>query len=202
MSRRKKIIITLVALLVLILLLYLAWFYFGRGQTPSANAPVNTGATSSNNQEVKLPATTPSIIKLNSGNGQTAIKAPSLEDNLKKLAINFAERYGSFSNQNLFQNIIDLAPLMSVKMKAYSEQSIAAAKPQNTSVYSGTTTKAIRASLASLNEGKGQAEVIVSTQRFIATSSTDNITKVYYQDISIKFILEDGEWRIDGAYWK
>lgn len=187
------------AVFILAILIFLL-LSFLQGKAPAGNNQPNQESTNAAGGNLKLNGAANNGTAANLT--ETGGKKINLEDNLKKIAINFTERYGSFSNQNQFQNIIDLESLMSEKMKTASEKLMAETKLQNTSVYSGTTTKAISAKLASLDEKAGVAEVIVSTQRFVATNSTANITKVYYQDMAIKFILIDKEWLVDGAIWK
>jgi len=198
-TRRRKIILGGLAVFILAILIFLL-LSFLQGKAPAGNNQPNQESTNAAGGNLKLNGAANNGTAANLT--ETGGKKINLEDNLKKIAINFTERYGSFSNQNQFQNIIDLESLMSEKMKTASEKLMAETKLQNTSVYSGTTTKAISAKLASLDEKAGVAEVIVSTQRFVATNSTANITKVYYQDMAIKFILIDKEWLVDGAIWK
>lgn len=209
MTRRRKLILIVLALIVLIILLFLLVFFLGkRGPTgANVNAPVtnqaitNQGRLGTPGGNINAGGVT---VNVNAGApGGTAGKVPSLEDNLKKLASNFAERFGSYSNQNQFENFRDLEVLMSEKMKTWTENYIleTKAKNPNTSVYYGLTTKAIKANLISLDEKAGKAEVLVSAQRWEAKETTTNI-KVFYQDIGIKFVFENKEWKVDGAFWK
>ena len=208
MTRRKKIILVVIILIILIIivLLFLLW---GRGSPTgvNVNAPmtneaiVNQGRLEILGGNINAGGVT---VNVNAGTpGGVAGRVPSLEDNLKKIASNFAERFGSFSNQNQFENIQDLEVLMSEKMKAWAENYVLEAKAKNpdTSVYYGITTKAIKADLVSLDEKAGRAEILVSTQRWEAKEATTNI-RVFYQDIGIKFIFENKEWKVDAAIWK
>jgi len=208
MSRRRKIILGVIILIILFILAILLFSFLSkRGMGVNINTaitnttPVNQvrfGAGTVNTNAVGV------IVNVNAAvPGAVTPKGPNLEDNLKKIAIIFAERFGSFSNQNQFENLKDLEVFMSEKMKAWTDNFILESKAKNpdTSVYYGVTTKAIRANLVSLDEKAGKAEVLVSTQRWEAKETTTNI-KVFYQDISIKFVFENKEWKVDGAIWK
>jgi hypothetical protein len=202
MSRRKKIIIALIVavILVIIILLLLNW----PKAAINTNTPANVNITT--NQSLPSGETNTNAgvtVNVNAGSGAAAPQGPTLEDNLKKIALNFAERFGSFSNQNQFQNIEDLKILMSNKMIAWADKYVrdALAKNTDTSVYYGITTKAINASAVKINEKAGQAEILVYTQRWEAKEVSTNI-RVFYQNISIKFVFENGNWKVDGAYWQ
>ncbi len=195
---------------ILVLILILLFLFLGRRGPAGTKANLTNAQTTGTGQAqsgLPLAGTNVAGGVIVNVNGQAVIAAapqgPTLEDNLKKIAINFTERFGSFSNQNQFENILDLEVFMSEKMKIWAKNYIAEsqAKNTNTSVYYGITTKAIRADTKSLDEKGGQAELLVATQRWEAKETRTNI-RVFYQTISIKFVFENKAWKVDSATWK
>lgn len=156
---------------------------------PAEAVPITTEVTNIN---AALPAEVPV-------SDQEAREKADLE----RMAISFIERYGSFSNQSNFENILDLKVFMTQKMQNWVEQYIAEqrAKRGDTSIYFGITTKSLTTNFVEFNSFDGLAEILVTTQRREATGSTTNF-KVYNQDASIKFLKENGVWKVNGIYWK
>ena len=69
-----------------------------------------------------------------------------------------------------------------------------------------TITQAVRDNQQNLkhigfDDEKGEAEVLVKTRRREAINTTDNISKVFNQDITITFKKENEIWRVDSANW-
>lgn len=188
----------------IIILLLLNW----RTATPTVNNnPIGNGNIVTNQQQLNSGGNntnTGVIVNVNAGGGAIAApQGPTLEDSLKKISLNFAERFGSYSNQNKFQNLEDLKPLMSDKMAAWADKYVrdALAKNTDTSIYYGITTKAINASAVKIDEKAGQAEILVYTQRWEAKEVSTN-TRIFYQNISLEFVFENGNWKVDAAYWQ
>lgn len=125
------------------------------------------------------------------------------QTDLARLAAAFSERFGSYSNQSDYSNIRDLKIFMSSSMKAWADEYIRQAilKNADTSIYYGITTKAVTTEIKSYDEDSGQAEILIKTQRREATGTTANASS-FYQDIIIKFVKEDGAWKVDSAYWQ
>lgn len=126
------------------------------------------------------------------------------KDDLVRMAGSFAERFGSFSNQSNYSNILNLKIFMSEQMKIWSDSYVAQqrAKQNIDDIYYGITTRAIYKELIDYDEDVGRARVRVSTRRREATISTGNVSNVFNQDIEIKFIKEKGIWKVDSAYWQ
>jgi hypothetical protein len=126
-----------------------------------------------------------------------------LKTDLSRMAAAFAERFGSYSNQSNFENILDLKNFMTNQMQAWADDFIAKSRAErpDTSIYWGVTTKALKTTILNFDETKGVAEILVSTQRREATGTTTN-ARIYYQDIAIKFVKENGVWKVDEAIWK
>ena len=100
MSRRKKIIIiTIIVIVVLLLIIGLFWWFWQKKPSPMAT---NT------NQGLQIPddVVRPSAdLNTNVPPGQA-----KLEAELKAIAMTFAERFGSYSNESNFIHVIPLVP--------------------------------------------------------------------------------------------
>jgi len=152
------------------------------------------------------PATNPSNVPINSQNYDLGIQeAPRAinGDDLGKLSMSLAERFGSFSNQSNYGNFTDLKIMMTSDMKTWVDSYIEDLKAQpknNDNIYYGVTTKAINYQVKNFNDATGNAEVIVNTQR---RESTDTINggEAYSQDLRLILVKVDGNWLLDAAYW-
>ena len=122
---------------------------------------------------------------------------------LKRLASAFTERFGSFSNQSDYGNILDLKLFMTNKMKVWADDYVsqAIAKDNNNFIYYGITTKSVSQEVKQYDPDSGLAEILVATSRREAIGSTSNATS-FNQNILIKLVRERGSWKIDSAYWQ
>ncbi len=129
-------------------------------------------------------------------------KAYTGED-LGKLAMSIAERFGSFSNQSNYGNFTDLKILMTEDMKdwvdSYVDNLRSQQKDPNESYY-GITTKALNYQIKSFDDNLGEAEIIISTSRRESTGAI-NEGDAYLQDLRLNFLKDNGNWLIDAAYW-
>lgn len=125
------------------------------------------------------------------------------QEDLKRIAASFAERYGSFSNQSNFGNIRDLKIFMSSDMQDWADDYVKAeiAKKTDSSIYYGITTKAVSQEVLNYNEDDGSAEILAHTQRQEAIGTTNNISR-FQQDLKLMFIKERKAWKVNGAYWQ
>ena len=126
------------------------------------------------------------------------------KDDLKRMASSYAERFGSYSNQSNFSNIIDLKFFMSRKMQKWADSYVNEQRRinANNDIYYGITTKAISEEIKTYDDDIGQASILVKTRRREASSSTNNISNVFAQNIIIDAVKENGAWKIDGARWE
>lgn len=125
------------------------------------------------------------------------------KNNLLITAANFAERFGSYSNQGNFENIADLYPFMTSSLQDWSEGYVEKqiAERPDPSNYYGMTTKVLSNNFLVFENSTGYAKVKVSTQRREAVDSTEN-EKIFYQDAEIEFEKIGENWLIDGIWWK
>lgn len=168
-----------------------------QGQLPALD-PSQQQASSQNKPAVTLSDAKTARIKLNSAKTKENIS----EDEIRRLALSFTERFGSYSNQSGYNNIEDLKVFMTSKMRDWSDDFIrqANASQSDAASYYGINTKAITASVNSFNKSAGEAEVMVKAQRWETSGTAKN--KAYYQNILVSFRVEDNTWKVNGVYWK
>jgi hypothetical protein len=126
------------------------------------------------------------------------------KEDLKRMAASFTERFGSYSNQSNFSNIIDLKIFMSQDMRKWADQYVSQQRQKKlaNNIYYGITTKAIAQEVITLDDDSGQAVILVKTRRREAISSTANVSNVFDQNIIINLTLEGGAWKVSSANWQ
>ncbi len=199
MSRRTKILIAII-LIILVVLALLYWLFLRPTHFPS---PVTPSPAANTNVAPEPPLALPAVNALPAEMPKISDEE-KLRSDLSRLAAAFAERFGSYSNQGNFENLLDLKPLMTVRMQTWTDDFIAKSKDNqgDTSVYFGVTTKAISTNIVSLNEESGQAEVMVRTQKREASGSMTENVRIYYQDLGLVFLKTADGWKVDEAVWK
>ena len=195
MSRRNKIltIIFITVLVILLIIIGILWFINSR---QPAEEPINT------NQGIQLPGNLPSSSSGTPPELMVSAEEQNLEAGIKAIAVTFAERFGSYSNQGNFDNLTSARDLMTLKMKTATDAFIASQTStvnQDDSYY-GITTKALNVNIIDLDEDLGRAEVLVQTQRIETKISTNN-PRSFYQDLNLNLNLEGDRWKIDTASW-
>ena len=117
---------------------------------------------------------------------------------LKQFAYSFAERYGSYSNNAMFQNLEDLRPLMTPAMREKVDKLITLHRAAALA-YDGYTTKALSGEL--INFSETAATVMVRTQRLHYQNDKIEPT-VFYQNIFLQLVKAGTEWQVDDARWQ
>jgi hypothetical protein len=208
MSRRSKIAI-IVALLILALILLILWL-LSLQQAAPVGEPVldEAGGTISKPLGGQLDTSYGAYVNTNKQPPQpsqptetTPPAPPDNRSNLKRLAAAFAERYGSFSNNSDYENLLDLKAFMTASMAANTDTYVedARAKGSASAEYYGMTTRSISTEVTALDETAGTAVVIVTTQRH---SSGTLGEKIYYQSIDVKFVKAGDTWQVSAAAWQ
>lgn len=202
-TNRKQIGILIIALGLVIILLII-YFVFSNKKTSVTEGPQSGDVNTEISLEPRVGTTTPgdaprNYQKYNVDNEPAHV---TTADDLGKIAMSLAERFGSYSNQSNYGNFTDLKILMTDEMKSWSDAYVEKLKkqPQNSNVYYGITTKALTYEVKIFNDKTGQAEIVVSTQR---RESTEKINggEAYNQDLTIGLLKVDGEWLFDKATW-
>ncbi len=199
--KKKRIIGVVIVIVGLALLVAIVYFLFFYNFSPPAPAEKETAQTAKEPTTPILPQVPKAVI--NVGEYTPPAKSEITEEELKRLAASFAERFGSFSNQSPYANILDLKIFMTEKMQAWADKYIEDinAKKADMSIYYGITTKAVSTETKKYEQDSSQAEILVKTQRRKAIATANNIT-TSYEDILIELVKNKGAWKVDGAYWQ
>ena len=196
----KKIIIIIVVVIIIIALggggAY--WYFFRQDNGQPANDNVNYEITNSNSN----------IIVNNNGGQYNANVNNNIssdrEADLKRVAMSFAERFGSYSNQSNFENIEHLKIYMTDSMAAWADRYVEETRAKNadTSVYYGITTESLKVETILFDEANNQAEFMITTQRKESHGTTSDLN-VFYQDIKIVMVRTAEEsWLVSEAWWQ
>ncbi len=123
-------------------------------------------------------------------------------EDLRKVAMSFAERFGSYSNQANYSNIEDLKILMTPKMQDWADDYVASLRSQNkdNSVYYGITTVKISGEVKKFDDKNGAAEMLITTQRREVVGNGE--PRIFSQDILIVFEKVRGDWKAASATWQ
>ena len=113
------------------------------------------------------------------------------------LSKSFVTRYGSYSNEAHFANLLDVLPLMSADFAQKTMEFIETTEIPET--YYGINTSVITVKVDVQDEVSSQ--VTITTQREESEGSPQN-TRVSFQDIILTFVKEDGAWKVDSAIWQ
>ncbi len=186
MNISRRLIAIISVILVLIIIGIILFLTLGRKKTVAPVAvkktiPLITNNTQQKNGQV-VSSTPPTVVEV-------------AQFDATQLAANFAERFGTFSNQAGMQNLKDAEAFMTANLRAWAEKSIAAAAKikNNITAYQGTITKAVSTDVKSSNTTS--ADVTVHCQR----KSGD---KVAYQDLAVKLVKTGDNWLVDQAVWQ
>ena len=193
------IIIVIAALAIIVGIVYVIFFYkFSSPPDPVIEQPVAEEPVKTVEPTVESPVKTSTVQPVS-----PLKKAEVRSEDLTRMASAFAERFGSFSNQSDYGNIRDLQIFMTDNMKVWAENYIndARAKKTQTIIYYGIVTKAISSEAKQFDADTGRAEILVKTQRRESSGTSGN-SLTFYQDIIIKYVREQGVWRVDGIEWQ
>lgn len=116
---------------------------------------------------------------------------------IKNSAINFAERFGSYSVAANFANFEELKPFSTPTVAQWFDQYKTQVLAKQGADFVGVTTKAVSTKIISSSETV--ASVLVSTQR-LETYKTEQKTE--YKDMLVKLVWQNNQWLVDGAYWQ
>jgi hypothetical protein len=195
----KKIIFIIIIITVIIItsgggLVY--WYFLRRPSDHQANANAKYTITNYSGNVINNNA---NQLNVNDAGDLTENK----EAELKRVAMSFAERFGSYSNQSNFENIEHLKIYMTDSMAAWADRYVEETKVKNadTSVYYGITTESLKVETILFDEAGGKAEFMVTTQRKESQGTTSDLN-IFYQDIKIDMIMAEGGWLVNGAWWQ
>ena len=187
MSKKNKIIF--ITFLVVLGLLILFLVLRGKGKAPTQTVATNNGESSAQKEEV--PAAPPPTA--------VEVKQLTLENQLLAIARTFTERYGSFSNQGGFLNLLDLEPIVTISLWHDLEDSHNEQKNLASKEYFGITTRAL--SLKILETDENSARISAQTQREEGRGSPP-VKRVYYEELELSLVNSGGRWLVESSRWK
>lgn len=129
--------------------------------------------------------------------------AVQLEADLAHLAAFFAERAGTFSNQQSVSGAASLAPVMTAFVQQFvarEEARLRAAHPDPAVPYT-LITRARNTETSRFSAEDATAVFVVATQREEREGST-GIRRTFYQDMEVRMTNDGGTWKVSGAYWR
>lgn len=190
MNKKQKIILIIV--IILIGILFLLFFLGGRRKPAKVPAATTT-------PPVSLPA---NFVPKSKSLTDSEIKEMKVETQVLAIARTFAERYGSFSNQAGFSNLLDLEPIVSTSLWNTLQEFHKAQQKEviREDDYYGISTRALSTKLGKF-DADSYAEVSVQTQREEARSITTN-PRVYYQELKLQLVKLNNNWLVDTAKWQ
>ena len=192
MSSRSKIVIVIIVL-VLVVGIGTGFFLWKSRLGSLEGTSSQNGSTSADAQSVGGVA----FSSGSSGNGAVRSENPDQY----AFARSFVERYGSYSNQSNFENMEDLYPFMTDRMKTATAAFVKSQRDKGAggASYQGTTTHALSA--RTLEEGSERAVLSIASQRQESNAEMPS-GRVYYQTIELVLIKDGASWRVDEANWK
>lgn len=118
------------------------------------------------------------------------------------VAKNFAEIYGTYSNQSNFQNVESVLPLLSASYRAEMENFLAKARSsyKMATDYKGVTATALNSIVESMDDAKGMATVLVKMQKTEYAGTQANFS-TGYQDMRIDLVKQGDIWLVDNYQW-
>lgn len=206
-DQQKRVIGAVAFVLATIVIAVLLYMFFFRSAPEQAVDVVDTGA------EVTTPSTNGS--GLTSSGGRTAVPAgettevetpeePAAEpvrddlSEVRNLASVFTERFGSFSTEADFANIVDLKVFMTSGMQAWADALVEEARAAGPSAVSyGITTRALIIDVSDIDAEGGTATATVTAQRLENSPGST----AYFEDLLLEFKKVDDAWKVDSAEW-
>jgi hypothetical protein len=183
-TKRKKIIITILIVIIVLVALFLAFRLTDFGQKKTEKDPGDLPVFKPESANLQYKEVEPLVSNEELG----AIQA----------AMNFAERFGTYSSDLPGENIKQLLGQCTKKMTAYLQKMEINYQANE---FVGVTTKSISNKVSDISDD--QAEIIVQTQRQETKSVAGKlVTNTVYKEIKVNLIKSDKQWLIDAAYWQ
>lgn len=205
----KRTITIIILSIVVILLLAGIFYFFFFFKFPGSIIPkvIKTPVAQTEvTKESEFPVTSTPIIKQAETPKTTTAKPATSEEveklTLVKIASSFAERLGSYSNQDNYANVTNLKILMTLSMQKWADSYVASAKKANpdTNIYHGLTTHAMTTEVKNFDSVKGSADILVHTQKIVSDEAAAD-SAPYTEDLMVTFIKEGAQWKVDNAKW-
>jgi predicted small secreted protein len=201
MDDRKRLGIFIIGTALIIVIVIAVFMYMSNQKQKAANTvvPVQTELDPNKLREEALNNKPESEYSFDSNAEKNRVWN---SEDLRKMALSFAERFGSYSNQANYGNIEDLKIFMTPKMQDWADSYVAGLRQQDkdSSVYYGIFTTAITGEVKRFDDKAGTAEILVATQRREMAGTSE--AKVFSQNVLIVFEKIKGEWKASSATWQ
>ncbi|OGH63428.1 MAG: hypothetical protein A2848_02615 [Candidatus Magasanikbacteria bacterium RIFCSPHIGHO2_01_FULL_50_8] len=193
-AETKKITLLIVAALVVVTLVFAVIFYF-RSSGGSENNETNETTVTPNALEQRAAPTVVEEVAPEQLVQQQTPPEDSKEAQLKRVSIDFAARFGTYSSDAQAENLKQLLPQLSGDLKQWAEKNIAAAVTVSADSFTAVTTVALSAKIISQSTSKAMVEV--STQRTYV-NGTD--ARVVYETATLS-LVKSGSWQVESVTW-
>lgn len=209
MNPRLRNILILILILAIVLLVVF-WFLLRSKNEKQVIIPqdnLDNNITNLENNSLNNLETETEDTETDSGITVAPIKTVSEEEKLKsqlrKLAISFTERYGSFSNSSDYENLEDLLQFMTSDLKNKTQNFIDSKRRANEDnlIYYGMTTRALNTKILEFDVNLNRVifEVSCQKQEVFGTAINSN---TFYSSAEVKFEKSGGVWKVDEFSWK
>lgn len=203
MENKKKISFIIMAIALLMIAL-IVWFVMQKNSQKVVENPTNVENYGAVLPTGVLNTSTPGNQPRDYRNFDIS-KEPKREadaEAVKKIAMSFAERFGSFSNHSNYANIEDLKIFMTKNMGDWAEGYLTELKKEKTTngEYYGVMTKAVSAQVNSFDSTGGIAEIVIMTRR--QETQGTKVGTYFDQQLTLKMAKEGGAWKADSASWQ
>ena len=159
----------------------------------------NTGTTQTTDTTQQAASTTDTTGSTTGTSTDTTTQTGTTQDTLTTTAEKFVATFGTFNSEGNFKNITDVYSYMSEK---YRQDSASFVTQKQAAGNSGNFYETVTTVLMShvLENTETTASVLVDTYRE-SSSSTAGRTSTY-ENIVVRFVQENGSWKVDKAEWQ
>ena len=185
----------------LVAIVYLIFFKKFGNDVPTTTKKAPSSVSNTKTVEPKVVETEIDARKFN----LPKVEKTSLEveqETMRTMAKLFAERFGSYSTQSTYQNMVDLEMFMTDRMTAWSKKFVAekTSDPEAYKTYHGFSTRAVTAETLKYDVAAGEAIVKVGTYRVESTGTMSN-SKSYGEYLNLTYKKVGDTWKVDEARW-
>lgn len=192
----KKLIIIIIIIVITIIVFGIYFIINKKNNKEFNNIIVNKQGSS-----VQLPTDSKDLNKNKLEQKKIIPKIINEEDidknDIENTARFFIEMLGSYSSSAKFKNVIDLQPMMTSRMKQWSEDFIQRNLSNVGKYNEKVTTKVLKTKI--LNYQQINASVLIYSRR---EENNNDGNKVYNQEVKVNLVKNGGEWLIDGIDWQ
>ncbi|NQV12632.1 hypothetical protein HQ524_04680 [Candidatus Uhrbacteria bacterium] len=180
--QRRSIILAFIV--IILVLLFLLWFLLFRGSevAPEPVVVVETPTT-------QVRDTTPSAVVVAPVTAEAATA--------RVVAMNFAERYGTYSTDAPFMNVNEVKELSTPE---YFAVLLGGVTDVSSDTFTGVSSRALSVKLQSGSEETGQVVYVVSVQNEIEQGTRSN-TSVEYKSATVTVEKRGSLWLVNNFQW-